>query len=383
MIPLPDWAPNVHPMVIHFPIALLVVAVLVDGAGVVLRKHIGIRAAAVALFALGALAALAAFFTGDSAADTVRLSAAAQAVLSEHENWATRTVWFFGLFTLARLVLLWFDNKERPWTRGAVHVGAILLGASGLFFLVQTGDRGARMVFEYGVGVAAASADNTASNREAEDHADSAHSEGPSHDRDMLDGMTASATLRRNVAADGSWRWTPGPGAESSLANDFLFLKGSVEDLNAVLVDSGSTLRLRIEAPAKDDSMSIFFVSTDLISNVQTEVDIDAAGFDGTVQLVYNVLDAQNYDFLGLQDGLIRQGRITEGQAEVFDEKALRIPGWLSIRAVSDGRHSRGYADEQLLVHGHGSPAKPGAVGLHLQGIGVVQLKSISAQPLR
>ena len=26
MIPLPEWAPNVHPIIVHFPIALLVIA---------------------------------------------------------------------------------------------------------------------------------------------------------------------------------------------------------------------------------------------------------------------------------------------------------------------------------------------------------------------
>ena len=27
---LPEWAPNIHPMLVHFPIGLLVIAVLMD-----------------------------------------------------------------------------------------------------------------------------------------------------------------------------------------------------------------------------------------------------------------------------------------------------------------------------------------------------------------
>ena len=72
---LPEWAPNVHPILVHFPIALLVIAVLFDGAALFLRKRPGVRTAAVALFTLGATAALAAFFTGRAAADEILLPA--------------------------------------------------------------------------------------------------------------------------------------------------------------------------------------------------------------------------------------------------------------------------------------------------------------------
>ena len=72
---LPEWAPNVYPILVHFPIALLVIAVLFDGAALFLRKQPGVRTAAVALFTLGAIAALAAFFTGRAAADEILLPA--------------------------------------------------------------------------------------------------------------------------------------------------------------------------------------------------------------------------------------------------------------------------------------------------------------------
>ena len=32
---VPEWAPNIHPIIIHFPIVLLIIAVLFDLAGLV------------------------------------------------------------------------------------------------------------------------------------------------------------------------------------------------------------------------------------------------------------------------------------------------------------------------------------------------------------
>lgn len=47
---VPEWAPNVHPLIVHFPIALLFAAVLVDAAALaVRRRYPGVRYAAVGL----------------------------------------------------------------------------------------------------------------------------------------------------------------------------------------------------------------------------------------------------------------------------------------------------------------------------------------------
>ena len=42
----PDWAPNIHPLVIHFPIALLVAAAMTDLADMLLRDRTSVRDAA-------------------------------------------------------------------------------------------------------------------------------------------------------------------------------------------------------------------------------------------------------------------------------------------------------------------------------------------------
>ncbi|MCS3710001.1 putative membrane protein, partial [Salinibacter ruber] len=46
---IPDWAPNIHPMIVHFPIALIVGALGADIFSLVLRRWEWLRPATVAL----------------------------------------------------------------------------------------------------------------------------------------------------------------------------------------------------------------------------------------------------------------------------------------------------------------------------------------------
>jgi len=372
MIPLPEWAPNVHPILVHFPIALLVIAVLFDGAALFLRRRSGVHATAVALFTLGAVAALAAFLTGRAAADEILLPAAAQTTLTDHADWATLTVWFYGIFALARLAVLWFNHKGRPWAQGWAQALAFLVGAGGLFLLVQTGDRGAQMVFQYGVGVQAALQEGLLRHDHDADHdkeRENDHEMGADHT------MADSLIVRPAVAENGSWQWTPGPGAREVLEDTFHFPAGSLEDLDTTAGDSSLSLTLRGGA--------VLFVMGDTLESIQADLMLNVEQFDGAVRLVHHVQDPQTYDFLALEDGMIRQGRMSNGGMDVFEETTQASSGWLALRLVSDGRHFRGYIGEEMRVHGHGSPPAPGPVGLRLEGTGTVLLQSINVQSLR
>jgi len=150
---LPDWAPNIHPLLVHFPIALLTTAVLVDLVGLALGGNRWIRNAATLMCLLGTLTALAAYATGRAASQTVRLPGMAHAVVSAHWDWAFRTVWFFGPLSVLRLVLVW-PGRTGP---ARARVAALALaGLVGVGLLYETGDRGARLVYEHGVGTTAA-----------------------------------------------------------------------------------------------------------------------------------------------------------------------------------------------------------------------------------
>ena len=147
---VPGWAPNLHPLVVHFPIALLFTAVGLDVVGWALGCNRSLRFVATALFVLGTVAIAAAYFTGRAAAETVWLPGMAHAAVKQHWDWAFRTVWFFTILTAVRLVLLWRVGADpRP---GLIAL-LTLVGFLGAVLLGETGDRGGRLVYQHGVGI--------------------------------------------------------------------------------------------------------------------------------------------------------------------------------------------------------------------------------------
>ena len=391
MFSLPEWAPSIHPLLIHFPIALLTIAVLFDLVALVVpRKQAEIRSAAVALFTLGAIAALVAFFTGRAAADAVLVPAAAQTLLTDHADWAERTVWFYGLFALARLAMLRLDHKGRLPAKKALNILAFVIGAGGIFLLFQTGDRGAQMVFQYGLGVQAVPQEGLEpydpdAERTAEGEADHEHAPGEEHeeegeaDHEHAPGEEHNAetamVMHPVVAEDGSWSWEPGAGARRALTEAFRFFEGSPENLS--LEEQDGQLALTLE------DGPVLFVTGDSLTSIQGDVTLNLDRFNGSVRVVHHVRDAQNYNFLALEDGKMRQGQVRDGVTEIFDEEEQAGNGWFTLRVVADGTHFRGYVDGKLVVHGHSDAPAPGPVGLRLEGSGTVLLRLIVIQSLR
>jgi uncharacterized membrane protein len=146
---IPSWAPGIHPLIVHFPLAILPLGIFVDAVSLILKKHTWLRDTALGLYALGAVGAIIAVISGEQGASGVLVTAAAGDVLERHEQWATLTMWFFILYTLGQAAIAHWADVRRNVYRTA------LLGVSvfGLFLLIETGEHGAELVFNHGVGV--------------------------------------------------------------------------------------------------------------------------------------------------------------------------------------------------------------------------------------
>jgi uncharacterized membrane protein len=145
---LPNWAPNLHPLVIHFPIALIIVAALADLIDTVIGRPKWMASAATMLFVLGSLGAIAACLTGQQALDTVLMPGMAHPIVQAHRTWAIATTVYFSVLTVIRIATAFGAPLARRYR--FVLLLAALVGVVGL---QQTAQRGGRLVYEQGVGV--------------------------------------------------------------------------------------------------------------------------------------------------------------------------------------------------------------------------------------
>ena len=142
---LPEWAPNLHPFLVHFPIALLVTAVIIDWAGILSRPATR-TPFTTALYFAGTLTLVGTFLTGRDAAQTVLLPGMAHAVVEDHRAWATGCLWVFVGVTALRLGLR--GQTTRSYVRLLLATGGLV----GVALLVRTADLGGQLVYKYGVG---------------------------------------------------------------------------------------------------------------------------------------------------------------------------------------------------------------------------------------
>ncbi len=348
---IPDWAPNMHPMIVHFPIAILLLAAFMDLLDFFLPEGWWDELKTTLLYGIGAISVLATYITGNWAADSVFLPAGAQSVLNEHADWGWWTLWFFGIYLLLRIGLHWYRAMDRK----AIRIVAFITVLPGLFMLYQTGDHGAEMVFGYGAGT------GQLLEQEASSPAAS-------------DSLAAVAETTFSMQENGNWSWPMGPNAVSALLEQFHWLQGTPQQLQPSVMQSDGNYLMKFSG----DSLNNFFTGHRSMQNVQVDYYLDLSGFDGEVELVHHVQDAGNYDFVTLTSGgTIRQGRVRQGERDIFAEATYSHTGMLFVRVVGNGTHFRGYINEEMVVHGHGDAAEAGGVGLKLNGSGSLLIDSI------
>jgi uncharacterized membrane protein len=146
---LPPWAPNIHPLLVHFPIAWWIAAVIVDVVAFVLPRAAWANTTASVMYPAAAVSAVVTYFTGRHAASVVLTPGMAHPVVLLHWNWALVTTVGFAVIALLRAWAQFARPRPPDWVRPALIVAA-LAALAGLF---QTGELGARLVYEHGVGV--------------------------------------------------------------------------------------------------------------------------------------------------------------------------------------------------------------------------------------
>ena len=151
MEPLPEfWRTEIwHPLSVHFPIALLIIAFLLKLTACFIRKELWSHSGSILLFA-GTIAAWLAIYTGNMADGIVSRQICDPTVLKDHENAAYTVAWLFSaasLFDVGYLLGIRFVKTSY------LRVVVILLMATGSGFLAYTGHLGATLVYQQAAGV--------------------------------------------------------------------------------------------------------------------------------------------------------------------------------------------------------------------------------------
>ena len=141
-----------HPLTLHFPIALLLLATVAKLVALLLRAEAALfwnRAGAYLLYA-GCLAAWLSIYTGNMADGIVSRKICDPTVLKDHEIAAYNLAYIFSVATALDLCLRLHLIKVKT---KALSILVALLMVIGSAFLVYAGHLGARVVYQQAGGV--------------------------------------------------------------------------------------------------------------------------------------------------------------------------------------------------------------------------------------
>ncbi len=147
--------PNLHPAVVHFPLALAPAAFLFDLIAIAVRRRLWLDRTGTALWVMAGLGALAAYLAGLNAEDHVAGSLAprAEAVMYDHRDWALRALIIMGAAVFLRLLVAWRERGRGHVAVTPLRAVALLAGALTLVLLVVTADHGGSLVYHWGAAV--------------------------------------------------------------------------------------------------------------------------------------------------------------------------------------------------------------------------------------
>jgi len=345
---IPDWIPNIHPFIVHFPIALLVVAVLFDLARLWFREQSWLQNAVIALYSTGTIGLVAAFWSGRQAVETVSVTGSAVPVVTSHEDWALYTLIFFGLFTTVRL-WTWWKVLEKGWVLPVLILPALI----GTGMLWHTGELGAKLVYKHGVAVGEIDRLGQQIEELEQRLAEFREEVGP------------------EVHEDGSWTWRIGAGADQAVAESF-----TIEGANDLQVSTGrDDGRTHLEFTTTDEKS--FLITGSDLSAIDGRAEVNLSDFDGDFLLIHHYIDSENYQYIRISGSELQQGQMINGSDNVLGSGSISRVGWSTFRVTASGQHFYGYQNGNTIVHTHDDEMESGKTGIAFTGTGNIKIRLI------
>lgn len=147
---IPDfWRTEVwHPLSVHFPIALLIIATIFKLISLRFKRETWILGGTV-LLVLGTIGAWLAVYTGNLADGIVSRQICDPTILKDHENAAYVVAW---LFSAATLIDILSRTKIHFFKSYLLKIITVLVMLTGTGFLIYVGHLGATLVYQQGAG---------------------------------------------------------------------------------------------------------------------------------------------------------------------------------------------------------------------------------------
>lgn len=138
---------DIHPRVVHFPIALLTTYAFLEVFGIAFNKEF-ISKTALLILCIGVVTAFFAVLTGNQAFNDFKFwTEDSSTLLGEHQTYATFLLWFTVLVCGFRIYVV-VKKKFIGFTKYLFILFALLI----LFLVYQTGQHGGDLVKKYGIG---------------------------------------------------------------------------------------------------------------------------------------------------------------------------------------------------------------------------------------
>lgn len=137
----------VHPMLVHFPIALFTMFVLLEIIWMLFQKEWIKNSSVLAIF-LGLLFSVPTILSGEASAENFEKLQQFESLIETHETFAKITAFTFLIAFIVKILLI-RTNKLNTKTNWIVLVISLI----GLYLLIQTGLKGGELVYKHGIGV--------------------------------------------------------------------------------------------------------------------------------------------------------------------------------------------------------------------------------------
>lgn len=153
---IPPWE-GMHPLIVHFPIALLLLTPALIAAGAILKPETGrtILYAALAIMIVGTLATFLASATGEAAGKLAERTPQVDAVLERHEQLAEATRAVFSALTIIFAAILFVPRMMRSLSGRLVTTVLpalfLLFYGAGVLLLANTAHNGGMLVHQFGI----------------------------------------------------------------------------------------------------------------------------------------------------------------------------------------------------------------------------------------